>query len=367
MKNISVLCKVVDNYGDIGVAWRLCRELLQSQIKINQINYQVNLIVDDLQSFHNIWKNVTVEKDFQTVEGINIYNWNSYSFCYDSFKKNDGQKLEIILECFQCGRPSWMEKILFEDKLNRTINIIMIDYLTAEKYAEDFHCLKSLTRSSKVQKVNFMPGFTERTGGLLIGQDWEKLSKRNKDGPVLLFTYERNWNPLASAFYEVQQNVKNQIYIAKGRGQASLKEGFRGKMQFTELDYLNQSEWDQMMKNCSVLFIRGEESLSRACLSGIPFVWHAYPQSDEYQLVKVNALLERMKNHFTDSDFEIIKNVWLCFNKPENEVSEDEFKNCCKNFLLKTDNLEKGYYSFAQSLIKNGNLADNLLDFIKNI
>ena len=84
------------------------------------------------------------------------------------------------------------------------------------------------------------------------------------------------------------------------------------------------------MKNCSVLFIRGEESMSRACLSGIPFVWHAYPQSDEYQLVKVNALLERMKNHFTDSDFEIIKNVWLCFNKPENEVSEDEFKNCCK-------------------------------------
>ena len=184
MKNISVLCKVVDNYGDIGVAWRLCRELLQSQIKINQINYQVNLIVDDLQSFHNIWKNVTVEKDFQTVEGINIYNWNSYSFCYDSFKKNDGQKLEIILECFQCGRPSWMEKILFEDKLNRTINIIMIDYLTAEKYAEDFHCLKSLTRSSKVQKVNFMPGFTEKTGGLTLEEDWKNLTPRNKEGAV---------------------------------------------------------------------------------------------------------------------------------------------------------------------------------------
>ena len=89
----------------------------------------------------------------------NVYDWNAAEFCHEAFSADDGAFMPVILECFQCGRPDWMERILFEEKLERTVHIIMIDYLTAEKYAEDFHCLQSLTRSAKVQKVNFMPGF----------------------------------------------------------------------------------------------------------------------------------------------------------------------------------------------------------------
>lgn len=366
---ITILCKVVDNYGDIGVTYRLAKQL--SQI-INEENC-VNLIVDDLSSFNKICDSVEPSEKVQIINKINVYNWNDFDFCYDVFKKNDGEKLSVILECFQCGRPDWMEKILFEDKLNRIVQIIMIDYLTAEPYAEKFHCLQSLTRSAKVKKVNFMPGFTEKTGGLIIDETWKKLPEYNKDGDILIFTYEKNWKPLICAIKKNQKICMKKIMVAQGRGRKSFLDAASNvtdnekSLKITELDYLNQVEWDDLMKKCSILIIRGEESMSRACLSGIPFIWHAYPQSDEYQMVKVNALLDCMSRFFKPKDFEIIKKVWININKPESEVGEDELEDSFLNFFKNVDNLIYGYRDFALNLRKNGDLAHNLMTFITKI
>lgn len=361
--NIAVLCKVVDNFGDIGVVWRLCCQL-SNQIKKENLTSKINLIVDDLASFNKICNSVDSNKSFQIVDNINIFNWNDEKLCYDEFSKNDGENLSVILEVFQCGRPSWMEKILFEDKLNRTVQIIMIDYLTAEKYAEDFHCLQSLTRSSKVQKVNFMPGFTNKTGGLIIDSEWEQLCDYKNNKTLLCFTYDRNWDALANACKK--SNYIERVLIAPGKGFDSLKKSFYSDLKIEELSFMNQNEWDKMLKNCGVLFIRGEESMSRACLSGIPFVWHAYPQSDEYQLIKVRALLERMSVHFKCEDFRIIEKVWILINSAESEVEQEEFEKAILDFFDNAEKLVYGFREFALDLRKNGDLCSNLMTFIKN-
>ena len=359
---ITILCKVVDNFGDIGVVWRLCKRLKE----INS-DLKINLIVDDLFSFNKICSGIQDNKDVQSYMGIDIYDWKRDDFCYQTFIKNDGEKLSVILECFQCGRPDWMEKILFEDKLSRIVNIIMIDYLTAEKYAEDFHCLKSLTRSAKVQKVNFMPGFTDKTGGLILDKEWEKQVPRNALGPCLVFTYERNWKPLAKVLNQFDFTVE----LAQGRGFDSFKNAWNDlaekKSSLKELPFMNQEEWDKVMKECSILFIRGEESMSRACLSGIPFVWHAYPQSDEYQLVKVNALLDRMKEFFDEEAFLIVKRVWLDFNSPEEMISDENFEKDLKDFIKNRNSLSTCFENFAKALRKNGDLGANLMTFIRKI
>jgi len=367
--NISVLCKVVDNFGDIGVVWRLCCQL-SNQIKKENFTSKINLIVDDLASFNKICNSVDAKKSFQIVDNINIFNWNDEKLCYDEFSKNDGENLSVILEVFQCGRPSWMEKILFEDKLNRTVQIIMIDYLTAEKYAEDFHCLQSLTRSSKVQKVNFMPGFTNKTGGLIIDSEWEILCEYQNNKTLLCFTYDRNWDALANACKK--SNYIEKVLIAPGKGFNSLKKSFYSNfikdsnLKIEELSFMNQNEWDKMLKQCGVLFIRGEESMSRACLSGIPFVWHAYPQSYEYQLIKVRALLERMSVHFKCEDFKIIEKVWILINSAESEVEQEEFEKAILDFFDNAEKLVYGFREFALDLRKNGDLCSNLMTFIKN-
>lgn len=354
---ITVLCKVVDNFGDVGVMFRLVKQLRH----LNSESLEINIVIDDLISFNKIYNRINPEKDFQQIDGLNIYNWKSEEFCHSEFIKNDGEKMSIILECFQCGRPDWMEKILFDEKLNRTVQIIMIDYLTAEKYAEDFHCLESLTRSKKVQKVNFMPGFTNKTGGLIIDDEWKNLTEYNQHGKILVFTYERDWTGLVKAL----KTFGREVCVAQGRGFNSFMTAWGNDKGLIELPYMNQSEWDKMMKECSVLFIRGEESMSRACLSGIPFVWHAYPQSDEYQLVKVNALLERMSRHFKNDDFEVIKKVWLCFNLPEKEVDVATMMTACSDFLNHADSFVYGFKDFALDLRKNGDLAANLMTLIK--
>ena len=366
---ITVLCKVVDNFGDIGVVWRLCCQL-SNQIKKENLTSKINLIVDDLASFNKICNSVDFSKSFQVIDEINIYNWNDEKLCYDEFSKNDGENLSVILEVFQCGRPAWMEKILFEDKLNRTVQIIMIDYLTAEKYAEDFHCLQSLTRSSKVQKVNFMPGFTNKTGGLIIDSEWEHFCDYQNNKTLLCFTYDRNWDALANACKK--SNYIEKVLIAPGKGFDSLKKSFSSNfikdsnLKIEELSFMNQNEWDKMLKNCGVLFIRGEESMSRACLSGIPFVWHAYPQSNEYQLIKVRALLERMSNHFEVEDFKIIEKVWILINSAESEVEQEEFEKAILDFFNNVEKLVYGFREFALDLRKNGDLCSNLMTFIKN-
>ena len=395
---ITILCKVVDNFGDIGVVYRLAKQLK----KINSEN-QINLIVDDLASFNKICSDVQCGLSSQTVEGLQIFDWNASDFCHEAFSAGDGEKMPVILECFQCGRPEWMECILFEEKLKRTVQIIMIDYLTAEKYAEDFHCLQSLTRSAKVQKVNFMPGFTEKTGGLVIDEAWCEVPERKKDGPVLVFTYERDWTELVRGiikggfdpFDRLRDRNHQRVLVAQGRGKESFMAACResGALDFVEeLPYLNQTEWDEMMKGCSALVIRGEESMSRACLSGIPFIWHAYPQSDEYQLVKVKALLERMKRHFNEEDFEIVSNAWLDINnsmslsgltgqsaqhcevqipgsspRMTEKSSPTMTHNPYQEFFAITDRLAPSFYDFASSLRKNGDLAANLMTYIEKL
>lgn len=368
---ITVLCKVVDNFGDIGVVYRLSKQLK----KINPQN-QINLVTDNLSSFQKICSAVETDLPFQSVEGLNIYDWNATDFCHEAFLRDDGALMPVILECFQCGRPEWMERILFEEKLNRTVHIIMIDYLTAEKYAEDFHCLQSLTRSAKVQKVNFMPGFTEKTGGLVIEEEWRELPEYKADGPVLVFTYEGDWTDLIHGWLSSTKCVsklpyKPKLLLARGRGKESIMQAIEicGAGAFVEeLPYLNQTEWDKMMKGCSALVIRGEESMSRACLSGIPFIWHAYPQSDEYQLVKVKALLERMRQHFTTADFEIVEKAWLEINSPAAlSLSGLTGQSVYAGFFAAVPRLVPGFRDFALSLRKNGDLAANLMTYIKKL
>lgn len=370
---ITVLCKVVDNFGDIGVVWRMCRRFLEIDKALC-----VNLITDNLDAFSKICDSVDSSCDIQKFFGVNVWNWNAEKICEEEFYKNDGEKLSLILECFQCGRPEWMEEILFEKKLERTVHILMIDYLTAEKYAEDFHCLMSLTRSAKVQKVNFMPGFTEKTGGLIIEDEWAAVPAFNPKGDILVFTYENNLLPLSIALKKCSMSEKK-VLLAQGRGRNAFVEAWTKVNNLSlnrdccadkllELPYLNQTDWDELMKKCSVLVIRGEESLSRACLSGIPFIWNAYPQSDEYQLIKVEALLARMERHFIAEDFSIVKKAWILFNTPlsdSKDNSEQALESAFCDFFKASYRLAPSFYDFALSLRKNGDLCSNIMTFIK--
>ncbi|HNP27308.1 MAG TPA: elongation factor P maturation arginine rhamnosyltransferase EarP, partial [Nitrosomonas sp.] len=65
----DIFCRVIDNFGDIGVSWRLARQLRQ--------DYQqtVRLWVDDLKSLACIAPQIKPELARQLLHGVEICHW----------------------------------------------------------------------------------------------------------------------------------------------------------------------------------------------------------------------------------------------------------------------------------------------------
>jgi len=99
--DITVLCKVVDNYGDIGFVYRLCRAL--SGLSFPP---RIRLITDNLISFSQIAPGILPDKSVQQFNGWTVYNWNASEAASAAFAADPP---DTILECFQCGRPQWLK------------------------------------------------------------------------------------------------------------------------------------------------------------------------------------------------------------------------------------------------------------------
>lgn len=399
MLDITILCRVVDNYGDIGFVYRLAREL-SSLSSIEKT--QLRLIVSDLKSFNAMAlpPGISTSLAVQNYNGWKVIDWNA---CAEGKCEFTEHPPKIILECFQCGRPEWLDEILFSAQTTQTVQIVNVEYLTAEDWADDFHLLKSGTRSALVKKINFMPGFTKKTGGLVLDKNFvscvhsktvalECLKKYASKKTVALiedtnlfrviaFSYERNFENEARALSEFAKNSgrKVQVLLVPGLGNVPFKKAAAAfkNISVYDLEYLPQLAWDALLTLADFSFIRGEDSFSRACLSGIPFVWHAYPQEEEFQLVKAAAVLKRMEPFFSAGDMSLVKNVWLSYNrKPSVKMCDEACKvyNECTDagyipllrILENYGGIKKSFGMFAQSLFANGNLAQNLLAFLQN-
>ena len=138
--------------------------------------------------------------------------------------------------------------------------------------------------------------------------------------------------------------------------------------------------------------MRGEDSFARACLSGVPFIWHAYPQDAEFQLVKAAAFLSRLEPFLQPGDYALFRRYSLLYSRrwhaePGAEAQEvldglaaagggipgtapdarREEERLLYELLCRREALAQGFRRFAASLVQNGNLAKNLLECIKRL
>ncbi len=426
---ITILCDVVDNFGDIGFVYRLSRNICQLRPEA-----KLNLVVSNLFSFSKIEPKINPSLAVQSFAKFKIFDWNNAAVCKDEFCANPP---EIIIQCFQCKRPLWLEEILFAKENKSFFYIINLEYLTAETWTDDFHLLKSATRSPFVKKVNFFPGFTCKTGGLVLDESFmtfanERFSAlktkncgfaKNKNHLafdylkdfvpqsdlkhffdadtfcVSFFTYQRNCDAEMKALFDFENfmKIKNphfkiHIFVSPGLSKECAElSAKKFSLDFSELKYLPQQSWDAFLSLCDFNFVRGEDSFSRACLLGIPFVWNAYVQEDEFQLVKAEAFLKSLEPFFDKEIFADLKKYFLNFNLSENaeisntaifkseelcEVRDYVFNNK-SDFLSQSEllfellknysELEKFYFEFAKNLISNGNLTEKLLKLISSL
>lgn len=359
-----ILCKVVDNFGDIGVAHRLAREISRRRPEL-----RLAIAVSDLAAFSKIAPEVRADAARQNVGGIEVVAWDLPPGEASDFREFPPP---AILECFQCGRPEWLEEILFAPGFRGEVQIVNIDYLTAEEWADEFHLLKSGTRSAKIHKVNFMPGFTPATGGLLL--DGTGGSPRAVDSArpftIPVFTYEMDFSHAVGAIAELSESRPVLVRLAQGRSARPFLRAWEDAgrpFPVEELPFMRQEDWDEVLMAADFAFVRGEDSMARACLSGRPFAWHAYVQDDDWQLVKVDALLARLAPHFPDAGlFSDLAAFWRLANGAKDG---GEPRPLLGRILRAAADglLDAPFGAFARSLRGNGDMADNLLAYIGSL
>lgn len=316
MKSWDIFCRVIDNYGDIGVCWRLARQLA------NEYPAKVRLWVDELAALKMIWPSTELIPQ-QTLESVEVCHWPQ------QFPDNI-QAADVVIEAFACDIPTeYLQSMVSAKQNGQAPAWINLEYLSAEKWVEDCHQMQSVHPQTGLKKIFFFPGFTEKTGGLIREKYLPKIDqiKTREDSPLVvsLFAYE---NSAIESLINAWANGNRQIHclIPQGRIlnsinpllEKSLTIGepqTKGSLTLEAIPFMNQLEYDQLLKKCDVNFVRGEDSLVRAIWAGKPFVWHIYQQEDDAHMIKLQAFLDLYTREFPEDLREKISTFWLGWNR----------------------------------------------------
>ncbi len=283
----SIFCRVVDNFGDVGFAWRLAADLATR-------GESVCLAVDDASAL--AWMAP------RGARGVEVVAWDG-----DIAASGD-----VLVETFGCGFPTEVEAALAI--ATRRPVCINIEHMSAEPYVERSHALPS-PRLSKGGEARttwfFFPGFTPSTGGLLRepglleqrrrfgdGREWlaaKGVVPRDGERCVSVFCYR---NPPFAALLDALDASPTLLLLTPGpateQALALLGPGRqRGALRAACLPALAQPDFDHLLWSCALNFVRGEDSLVRAIWAGAPFVWQIYAQEDGAHAVKLAAFLDR--------------------------------------------------------------------------
>ena len=310
----DIFCRVIDNFGDAGVCWRLAADLARR-------GEQVRLWMDDPQPL--TWMAPGALQG--GVNGIEVLHWTSP---LPAHQADPQPRPDVWIEAFGCEPPPECVAALGA-RVNsgaRAPVWINLEYLSAESYVERSHRLPSPVMSGPARgltKAFFYPGFTARTGGLLREPDllarqatfdaggWldgMRLARRPGSRLVSLFCYE----PAALGLLLLQAGrdaASSDWLVTPGRASQAVEAavGLAGlpgpACERHTLPWLTQREFDHLLWACDLNFVRGEDSLARALWAGQAFVWHIYPQHDNAHHAKLEAFLDWLEAPGSLRDF----------------------------------------------------------------
>ena len=287
----DIFCRVVDNWGDMGVCWRLAADLAAR-------GRQVRLWVDDASAL--AWMAP------HGASGVEVRPW-------PDAVPADGVG-EAVVETFGCDIPDAFAAALasLQNTGRRAPPWINLEYLSAEGYVQRSHGLPSPVMSGPgrgLVRWYFYPGFTQRTGGLLREADlprrqaaFDRPSWRARHGiggaqrAITLFCYEPP--ALPGWLDRLAQRADVRLLVTPGRASAAVRAwqaqraGASPPLSIDHLPPRSQPEFDELLWASDVNCVRGEDSLVRALWAGQPLLWHIYPQHDDAHHAKLDAFLD---------------------------------------------------------------------------
>ena len=324
----DIFCTVVDNYGDIGVTWRLARQLVAEH------GLAVRLWVDDLRAFERICPAIDVELEQQLQEGVEVRHW--------SADWSPTEAADVVIAAFACQLPgAYMDAMAEREKPPLWMNL---DYLSAEDWVVGCHGLPSV-KYKTVQKFFFFPGFQPGTGGLLRESGLLERREQFQRDPdvqrkflhalgveptpgaqlISLFAYE---NAGLASWLDVLATdaTPTHLLVPEGRilgdvarwlGVESLAIGalhVRQSLTVQVLPFVRQDQYDQLLWCCDFNAVRGEDSFVRAQWAGRPMLWHIYQQDEDIHLDKLDAFLALYTKALSPAAAQAMNGLWRAWS-----------------------------------------------------
>jgi len=324
----DIFCSVVDNYGDIGVTWRLARQL------VSEHACDVRLWVDDLRAFERMCPDIDVEQDLQWQEGVEVRHWPAEWVSVPA--------ADVVIAAFACQLPpDYMEAMAERERTPLWMNL---DYLSAEEWVVGCHRLPSV-KFKGVQKYFFFPGFRPGTGGLL--REARLLEERKAfqqdagaqrdflqalgivpavDARLIsLFAYENaglaSWLDVLST-----DGRATHLLVPEGRILGDVQRWLdverlaagdiqqRGSLTVQVIAFVRQEQYDRLLWCCDFNAVRGEDSFVRAQWAGRPLLWHIYRQDEDIHLDKLDAFLELYTADLSAAASAALIGLWQAWN-----------------------------------------------------
>lgn len=285
----DIFCRVIDNFGDIGVCWRLARQLA------GEHGLRVRLWVDDLHPLEAICPEIDPDLPVQTCQQVSVFRWQA-DFTVDA-------PGDVVIEAFACELPPVYISAM--GKCTPSPVWINLEYLTAETWAEECHGMASPHPALPLKKYFFFPGFSPRSGGLLREQGLlARLDAQGGGQPreplqISLFCYDTApVGPWIDAL--ITSPIRSRCYVPPGKPLAAVRSHLGGEGPWEigstciePIPFLALDAFDQLLARCDINFVRGEDSFVRAQWAGKPLVWQIYQQEEGAHLVKLAAFLDR--------------------------------------------------------------------------
>jgi uncharacterized repeat protein (TIGR03837 family) len=306
----DIFCKVVDNFGDAGVSWRLARQLAAEH------GVEVTLWIDRLPVLARIAPGIAADVDIQRARGVTVCRW------ADPFPASDPG--DVVIEAFGCGLPTaYLAAMTARPKLPAWF---VLEYLSAEPWVDDTHGLPSRHPRLPLARRFWFPGFTAGTAGLLRERDlfrkrdafradasaqtalWTSLGipdAATADIRVSLFCYSNSVLPgLLDAWADGDHAIVCAVPEGTAAGALDAWAGgsvphaggpplVRGRLRLHAIPFVSQDDYDRLLWACDINLVRGEDSFIRAQWAARAFAWHIYPQAQAVHLAKLNAFLDR--------------------------------------------------------------------------
>jgi uncharacterized repeat protein (TIGR03837 family) len=375
-RTLAIFCKVVDNYGDIGICWRLSRQFHAEH------GIAVTLWVDDLASFRRIWPQVDTGAEVQDIDGVTVRHWRGQD---GEFAAADIPDLVIeffgvdippgyIAAMAQCEpRPAW----------------INYEGLSAEEWVEGCHRLPSMHPRLKLTKHFFFPGFNDKTGGLLRERGLVAARERFQADPAAMAAFLARFGvsrqemaslklslfcypeaPGTEMFAEWAQGgaavtclvpegvARDKVTAFLGAEALAGAAATRGSLTVRVIPFMPQTDYDRLLWACDLNFVRGEDSWVRAQWAARPFIWHIYPQDENLHHVKLRAFLQK---------YAVNSQSLVDFSLRWNGAREGHMDALWTSLQAELPTLVRRALEWETQMSANGDLVSNLLDFVRSL